>query len=300
MAFANAALVNWDIAECAVHDLGDAPQECDAAYGGLLDALGGSLAALADADCVRLLGPIVPGATMARGARLPGTSHELDPVAAAFCVGVAACWSGGRDPARENFGALWALMDYRSRRAHDGAEPPLRVDELLAALTRARRIQAALEAEPGYPSLAMAGKVAVRVASAAVATQLLGGDLAQIAAASTHAWLDGAPLPAHPRATPIATRTRWAAADATSRGVRLALMAVATTGHPGASSGGRRLALPDVPPVGVSACIERFAAPRSSHVGARRGAMILARVTDRAALAAMPVHELSALLVHNA
>ncbi|HVC01220.1 MAG TPA: MmgE/PrpD family protein [Steroidobacteraceae bacterium] len=304
MAVAHAALANQDVAEFAARAPGGAPAADDGAYGALLDALARALAALADADCARLLGPIVPGATMARGARIPGTSHELDPVAAAFCIGAAACWTGPADPAGENFGALFAVLDYRSRRAHDRAEAPPRVAELLCAIDRARCIQSALEREADYPGAAAAAKLAVRVASAAVAANLLGGSIAQVATAATLAWLDGGPLPAHPRAPPIAARAGWAAADSTSRGLRLALLAIAADGGPALATPARRSAPfaagAAAPPPDPRAALERFAASLDAHFGARRTATILRRVTDRPAFVAMPVHEFTALIVHNA
>lgn len=277
----------------------------DGVYAGLLALLASGLAALGDPRCARLIGPLVPGATMVHGARVPGTSYELDPVAAAFCIGVAACWPGDASTGHwGSFGAMLAVSDYRARRAHHLALSAPRVRELLAAMVTARRIEVALAQEAGGNACAVSG---VRVASAAVATRLLGGGVAQIAAAASLALQDGDEAVAHPRAAGVDARRRWAGADAASRGVRLALMALATSDEDAVADAAlpaeaTAFGAPDEagsePDNGAPA--QRLAAIVQAHFAPRQAALILRRTADKPALLAMPVHDFVAILVRNA
>ena len=314
MADAPAPLANRDIARFAALAPDAVPVRGPAVHGALLAALAAAFAALADPDCARLVGPIVPGATLARGARVPGTSLELDPVAAAFSLGVAVGWHGGREPIRENLGAPFALLDYLARRAQELGRPAPTIDGLLAALDRAARIQTALEAEPGYPEGAGSTRLAVRVASAAIAARLLGGGIAAIAVAATDAWREGVPPP-HPRAQPVAPRLAWTSAEASSRGLACAFRALASAGaedpavaapererRDGGEDGGEleRFFAATPPAIDLPDALERFAASLEPWFGAPRRAAILSCVRDRTTFAAMPVHEFVARLVRNA
>ncbi|MDE2347294.1 MAG: MmgE/PrpD family protein [Gammaproteobacteria bacterium] len=305
MAVADPALANRDIAEFTVRGVAatDVP---DAVYDGLLALLARGLAALRDPGCARLIGPVVPGATMVHGARVPGTSYELDPVAAAFCIGVAASWPGTAAAADgwESFGALFAVSDYRARRAHHLALSAPCVRDLLAAMAAARQIEAALAREGGADRIAAAA-TGVRAASAAVTTRLLGGGVAQIAAAVSLALCDGDPAVVHPRAQGFAPGRPWAGADAASRGVRLALIALAASDDdrseaaagPEATAFGVAADQGSEPDVGAA---DRLAASVRAHFDARQAALILRRLADKRAVLAMPVHEFAAVLVRNA
>ena len=307
MAVANPPLDNRDIAEFTVRGV-EAADVPESVYDGFLALLARGFSGLGDPCRARLIGPVVPGATMVHGARVPGTSYELDPVAAAFCIGVAACWrdDAGAPPGRwESYGALLAVTDYRARRAHHLALDPPCVRELLAALSVARRIEDALARESGSESNLDDG-FAVRVACAAVTTRLLGGGVAEIAAAASLALGAGAAT-VHPRARGVAGCARWVGADAASRGLRLALLALAAADEGVGASAGTMLhaarfgepAAPDPPPV-PGASLERLAASVRGHFEARQAALILGRVADQAALLATPVHEFVATLVRNA
>lgn len=308
MAVADPALANRDIAEFTVRGVAatDVP---DAVYDGLLALLARGLAALRDPGCARLIGPMVPGATMVHGARVPGTSYELDPVAAAFCIGVAASWPGTAAAAAapdgwESFGALFAVSDYRARRAHHLALSAPCVRDLLAAMAAARQIEAALAREGGADRIAAAA-TGVRAASAAVTTRLLGGGVAQIAAAASLALCDGDPAAVHPRAQGSAPGRPWAGADAASRGVRLALIALAASDEdrseaaagPEAAAFGVAADKDSEPDVGAA---DRLAASVRAHFDARQAASILRRLADKRTVLAMPVHEFAAILVRNA
>ncbi len=210
----------------------------------LMDSLTSGLEALRHPACTRLLGPVVPGATMAGGARVPGTSYELDPVQAAFNIGTMVRWLDSNDTGlaaewghpSDNLGGILAVADYLSRKAViEGGSPPT-VGDLTDAVIRAHQIQGVIALENSCSRLGPDPVLRVRVASAAVATRMLGGGKAQVINALSNAWMDGG-MPAGRHARDAGSRKRWTAGDATSRGLRHALMAVAgQTEYPSASS----------------------------------------------------------------
>ena len=201
----------------------------------LLDSLGCALAALAYPACAEMLGPVVPGATLAGGARVPGTSWELDPVQAAFNCGAAIRWLDYNDTwlaaewghPSDNLGGILAAADWFSRRRLAAGQPPMRVRELLTAMINAYEIQGVIALENAFNRVGLDHVILVRVATAAVVAGLLGGTPEQIQSAVSHAWLDGGALRTYRHAPNVGPRKSWAAGDATSRGVRLALWALA-------------------------------------------------------------------------
>src|SRR5436190_14031242 len=58
----------------------------------LMDSVGCMMLALNFPACTKLLGPIVAGAEMSNGCRVPGASYQLDPVQAAFNIGALVRW----------------------------------------------------------------------------------------------------------------------------------------------------------------------------------------------------------------
>jgi 2-methylcitrate dehydratase len=202
----------------------------------LMDTLGCGFLALGYPACTRLLGPVVPGATLpGRGARVPGTAHELEPVHAAFNIGAMVRWLDFNDTwlaaewghPSDNLGAILAATDYRAR-----AEPgTLRVRDILVAMVQAHEIQGVLALENAFNRVGLDHVLLVRIASTAVATRLLGGGREQIVNAVSNAFLDGGALRAYRHAPNTGSRKSWAAGDATSRAVRLAL--IAKTGEMG-------------------------------------------------------------------
>src|SRR5262244_575624 len=209
----------------------------------LMDTLACGFQALKYPACRKLLGPVVPGAVMPGGARVPGTSFELDPVQAAFNIGTMIRWLDFNDTwlaaewghPSDNLGGILAVADYLARQAVMSGRPPLTVRELLTAMIKAHEIQGVLALENSFNRVGLDHVLLVRVASAAVVTSLLGGTLEQVVNAVSNAWIDGGSLRVYRHAPNTGPRKSWAAGDATSRGVRLALMAIqAEMGYPSA------------------------------------------------------------------
>ncbi|HWP33975.1 MAG TPA: bifunctional 2-methylcitrate dehydratase/aconitate hydratase [Thermodesulfobacteriota bacterium] len=215
----------------------------DAARLCLMDALGCALAALDHPACTRRLGPLVPGTTVPRGARVPGTRFELDPVTAAFDLGTLIRWLDFNDTwlaaewghPSDNLGGILAAADWRSRAAAAAGEPPLTVRDVLAAMVKAYEIQGVLALENAFNRVGLDHVILVKVATAAVVARLLGGDRTAIVSALSNAWVDGHPLRTYRHAPNTGPRKSWAAGDATARGVWLALLAVrGETAYPSA------------------------------------------------------------------
>jgi 2-methylcitrate dehydratase len=209
----------------------------------LRDTLACGFLALKFPACTKLLGPVVPGAVMPGGARVPGTSYELDPVQAAFNIGAMIRWLDFNDAwlaaewghPSDNLGAILAVADYLSRKARMEGTSPLTVRDLLTAMIKAHEVQGVLALKNSFNRLGLDHVILVRVASTAVATAMLGGNCGQIVAAVSNAWIDGGALRTYRHAPNTGSRKSWAAADATSRGVRLALMTMAgEMGYPSA------------------------------------------------------------------
>ncbi len=226
------------IADYVIDFSAASPDARDTARYCLMDSLGCALLALGFPACVERLGPIVPGAELRDGARVPGTAYVLDPVKAAFDIGTAIRWLDYNDTwlaaewghPSDNLGAILAAADYVCRRDGPGRQRLLMAD-VLTAMIQAHEIQGVLALENAFNRVGLDHVLLVRIASTAVATRLLGGARAQIVDAVSNAWLDGGALRAYRHAPNTGPRKSWAAGDATSRGVRHALMALA--GEPG-------------------------------------------------------------------
>ena len=211
----------------------------------LMDTLGCGLLALNYPACVKMLGPVVPGATMQGGARVPGTSYELDPVQAAFNIGAMVRWLDFNDTwlaaewghPSDNLGGILAAADYFSRKRIREGEKPLTVRDLLLAMIQAHEIQGVLALENGFNRFGLDHVLLVRIASTAVITRLLGGTREDVINALSNAFIDGAALRVYRHAPNTGSRKSWAAGDATSRGVLLALHALrGEMGYPSALS----------------------------------------------------------------
>jgi 2-methylcitrate dehydratase len=211
----------------------------------LMDTLACGFQALKYPACTRLLGPVVPGAVMPGGARVPGTSYELDPVQAAFCIGAMVRWLDFNDTwlaaewghPSDNLGAILGVADFLARRSVMEGKKPLTVRDLLTAMIKAHEIQGVLALENSFNRVGLDHVILVRVASTAVATVMLGGTLEQTVNAVSNAWIDGGALRTYRHAPNTGSRKSWAAGDATSRAVRHALIALrGEMGYPSALS----------------------------------------------------------------
>ena len=209
----------------------------------LMDSLACAMLALKFPDCTRLLGPVVAGAGMPGGARVPGTAHELDPAQAAFNLGtliryldfndtwLAAEWGHPSD----NLGAILSVADYLSRRKLAEGKPPLLMKDVLRAMVKAHEIQGALALENSYNQVGLDHVLLVRVASTAVVTRMMGGSRAEVINAVSNAWIDGGALRTYRHAPNTGSRKSWAAGDACRRAVTLALMSLqGEMGYPSA------------------------------------------------------------------
>ncbi|MDX1498429.1 MAG: bifunctional 2-methylcitrate dehydratase/aconitate hydratase [Woeseiaceae bacterium] len=211
----------------------------------LLDTLACGFQALDYPACRKLLGPVVPGATLAGGARVPGTSYELEPVMAAFNIGAMIRWLDFNDTwlaaewghPSDNLGGILAVADYLSRQRRSRGEPPLVMRDVLEAMIRAHEVQGVLALENSYNRVGLDHVLLVRIATTAIVTRMLGGDRDKVLTALSHAWIDGGALRTYRHAPNTGSRKSWAAGDATSRGVRLALIAMTgEMGYPSALS----------------------------------------------------------------
>jgi 2-methylcitrate dehydratase len=211
----------------------------------LMDTLACGFQALDYPACTKLLGPVVHGATLSGGARVPGTPYELDPVMAAFNIGAMNRWLDFNDTwltaewghPSDNLGGILAVADYLSRQNRARGEAPLTMHNVLEAMIRAHEVQGVLALENSYNRVGLDHVLLVRVASAAVVTRMLGGDRDQVLNALSHAWIDGGALRTYRHAPNTGSRKSWAAGDATSRAVRLALIVMTgEMGYPSALS----------------------------------------------------------------
>ncbi|MEY2880136.1 MAG: hypothetical protein RLZZ15_2516, partial [Verrucomicrobiota bacterium] len=237
-----------ELADYALNFATPSAEALDTARWCLLDSLACGIMALRYPACTKLLGPVVPGTTITNGARVPGTTHELDPVQAAFNIGTLVRWLDFNDTwlaaewghPSDNLGAILAVADWISRNRAAGAplsafgsplsalnsRPPLTVKDVLTMMVKAHEIQGVLALDNSFNRVGLDHVLLVRIASTAVATALLGGTRDQIVNALSHAWLDGSALRTYRHAPNTGSRKSWAAGDATSRAVRLALIAM--------------------------------------------------------------------------
>src|SRR5450755_55090 len=206
----------------------------------LMDTLACGFQALKYPACTKLMGPVVPGATLTNGARVPGTAFELDPIGAAFNIGAMIRWLDFNDTwlaaewghPSDNLGAILAVADYLSR-----SGKRIAVRDVLTGMIKAHEIQGILALQNSFNRVGLDHVILVRVASTAVVTALLGGTHEQIVNAISNAWIDGGALRTYRHAPNTGSRKSWAAGDATSRAVRHALIALAgEMGYPSALS----------------------------------------------------------------
>jgi 2-methylcitrate dehydratase len=228
-----------DIADYVATYTIDSAEAYDTARLCLMDALGCGLEALGYPACTKLLGPIVPGTVVPHGAKVPGTRFQLDPVQAAFNLGIMVRWLDFNDTwlaaewghPSDNLGGILATADWLSRTAVAAGKPPRLMRDVLTAMIKAHEIQGVIALENSFNRVGLDHVVLVKVASTAVVSWLLGLSNEEIINALSLAWVDGQALRTYRHAPNTGSRKSWAAGDATSRAVRLGL--IARTGEMG-------------------------------------------------------------------
>ncbi len=221
-----------DIADYAASYKITSKEAYDTARNCLIDTLGCGLEALSYPACTKLLGPIVPGTVVPHGAKVPGTQFQLDPVQAAFNIGAMIRWLDFNDTwlaaewghPSDNLGGILATADWLSRTAVAAGQPPLTMKDVLVAMIKAHEIQGVIALENSFNRVGLDHVVLVKVASTAVVAAMLGLSRDEIIDAVSLAWVDGQSLRTYRHSPNTGSRKSWAAGDATSRAVRLALM----------------------------------------------------------------------------
>lgn len=205
----------------------------------LIDTLGCGLEALEYPACKKLMGPVVPGTVVPNGAKVPGTQFQLDPIQAAFNIGTMIRWLDFNDTwlaaewghPSDNLGGILATADWLSRNAIAAGKAPLTMRDVLTGMIKAHEIQGCIALENSFNKVGLDHVVLVKVASTAVVAQMLGLNRDEVLNAVSLAWVDGQSLRTYRHAPNTGSRKSWAAGDATSRAVRLAL--IAKTGEMG-------------------------------------------------------------------
>ncbi|MFM0291290.1 bifunctional 2-methylcitrate dehydratase/aconitate hydratase [Paraburkholderia megapolitana] len=205
----------------------------------LIDTLGCGLEALSYPACTKLMGPLVPGTIVPHGAKVPGTQFQLDPVQAAFNIGAMIRWLDFNDTwlaaewghPSDNLGGILATADWLSRNAVATGNKPLTMKDVLVGMIKAHEIQGCIALENSFNRVGLDHVLLVKLASTAVVGQLLGLTRDELINAVSLAMVDGQSLRTYRHAPNTGSRKSWAAGDATSRAVRLAL--IAKTGEMG-------------------------------------------------------------------
>ena len=213
------------------------------AWNCFIDTIGCGLESLEYPACTKLLGPIVPGQRIANGVRVPGTDFELDPVQGAFNIGTAIRWLDFNDTwlaaewghPSDNLGGILATADWLSRHAVASGGKPLTMRDVFTAMIKAHEIQGCIALENSFNKVGLDHVILVKIASTAVVAQMMGLNRQQILNAVSLAWIDGQSLRTYRHFPNAGSRKSWAAGDATSRAVRLVMMAKAgEMGYPSA------------------------------------------------------------------
>ena len=224
-----------DIVDYALNYEIKSPVAYETAWSSFLDTLGCGFESLEYEACTKLLGPVVAGLTVANGVKVPGTKHVLDPVQGAFNIGAMIRWLDFNDTwlaaewghPSDNLGAILATADWLSRTT----DKKFTVKDVLTAMIKAHEIQGCIALENSFNKVGLDHVILVKVASTAVVSQMMGLTRDQALAAVSLAWIDGHSLRIYRHFPNAGSRKSWAAGDATSRAVRLAL--IAKTGEMG-------------------------------------------------------------------
>lgn len=231
-----------DIADYVIDYRIDSQEAYDTARYMLLDSLACAMLAMKFPDCVKHLGPLVPGAELPGGARVPGTSFELDPAQAAFNIGTLVRWLDFNDTwlaaewghPSDNLGTILAVADYLARKEGQA----ITVRDVLGWAIKAHEIQGIYALQNSFNRVGLDHVILVRLASTAVATAMLGGGKDEVVTAVSHSWIDNGVLRTYRHAPNTGPRKSWAAGDACRRAVIHALNAARkkVVGYPSALS----------------------------------------------------------------
>lgn len=222
-----------DIADYVLNYKVDSDLALETAHYCFLDTIGCGFEALTYPACTKLLGPIVPGTIVPNGAKVPGTAYQLDPIQAAFNIGAMVRWLDFNDTwlaaewghPSDNLGGILAVADWISRNNIANGKAPLNMSDVIAAMVKAHEIQGVLALENSFNKVGLDHVILVKVASTAVVGMLLGLTREELINALSLAFVDGQSLRTYRHAPNTGSRKSWAAGDATSRAVRLALIA---------------------------------------------------------------------------
>src|ERR1700692_95034 len=234
-----------DIVDYVLNYKIDSTLALDTARNCLIDTLGCGLEALTYPACTKLMGPIVPGTIVPNGAKVPGTSFQLDPVQAAFNIGAMIRWLDFNDTwlaaewghPSDNLGGILATADWLSRNAVATGKKPLTMKDVRIGMIKAHEIQGCIALENSFNKVGLDHVLLVKLASTAVVGQMIGLTRDELINAVSLAFVDGHSLRTYRHAPNTGSRKSWAAGDATSRGVRLALIsATGEMGYPTALS----------------------------------------------------------------
>lgn len=223
-----------EIADYVVDGKIESKEAMETAKNVLIDTLGCGFLAMRYPDCTKHLGPIVPGTQVPNGSRVPGTQFELDPIQAAYNIGTVIRWLDFNDTwlaaewghPSDNLGGILAVADYLSRKNISEGKEALLMEDVLTAMVKAHEIQGILALENSLNREGLDHVLFVKIATTAVVAEMLGGTKEEIINALSNAWIDNSSLRTYRQYPNTGSRKSWAAGDATSRGVRLALMAV--------------------------------------------------------------------------
>jgi 2-methylcitrate dehydratase len=228
-----------DIVDYALNYEIKSPVAYQTAWSSFLDTVGCGLESLEYEACRKLLGPVVPGLTVENGVKVPGTTYVLDPVQGAFNIGAMIRWLDFNDTwlaaewghPSDNLGGILATADWLSRTS----DKKFTIKDVLTAMIKAHEIQGCIALENSFNKVGLDHVILVKVASTAVIAGMMGLTRDQVLAAVSLAWIDGHSLRIYRHFPNAGSRKSWAAGDATSRAVRLALMAQAgEMGYPSA------------------------------------------------------------------
>ena len=223
-----------DVADYVINYTTHSQEAFDTARYMLLDSLACAALAMEQPACVAHLGPLVPGAELQGGARVPFTGFQLDPVQAAYNIGTQIRWLDFNDTwlaaewghPSDNLGAILAVADYLGRKAEVDRQPPMTVRDVLGWAIKAHEIQGCYALQNSFNRLGLDHVILVRLASTAVATRMLGGDRDAVWSALSHSWIDNGVLRTYRHAPNTGPRKSWAAGDACRRAVTHALNAI--------------------------------------------------------------------------